>query len=215
LIVSSEYLGECRDCDVLSKERDPLKDSYKRRQKLEALWDQILVQELRPCDIAPRPCEAVDESRGNKIIVGATDHDGDGFHLQLKDLCEPRARNEQYVNPETYEISGACAKLIGCFSEPSLDDHVLAIDPAKCLIDSQNGFVETDFDSSCRLGTGPLPRIPTRTNFSDFCASVASGAARRQKARAAASARCMIVIPLSCVGSALRRSSASRRSGAT
>ena len=48
-----------------------------------------------------------------------------------KIACRHRDRTSAYVNLEAYEVSGACAKLIGCFSEPSLDDHVLAIDPAK------------------------------------------------------------------------------------
>src|SRR5262245_57787070 len=52
-----------------------------------------------------------------------------------------------------------------------------------CLIDIQNGFVETDFARSCGLGTGPMPRIPTRAVFSDFCASVASGASARPSPR--------------------------------
>ncbi len=64
-----------------------------------------------------------------------------------------------------------------------------------CFIDSQNGLLATDRDSSRGLGTGPMPRIPTRTFFSDFCASAASGAARRQPAKAAASATCMILMP--------------------
>jgi len=63
--------------------------------------------------ITPRPCEAVDESCGNEITFGATDHDGDGFRFQLEDLCQARASNEQYVDLEAYEVSGACAKLIG------------------------------------------------------------------------------------------------------
>src|SRR5262245_38892085 len=46
------------------------------------------------------------------------------------------------------------------------------------LIDRQNGFVETDVASSCALGAGPIPRIPTRAIFFDSCASTASGAAR-------------------------------------
>src|SRR3989442_4852351 len=56
-----------------------------------------------------------------------------------------------------------------------------------CRIDSQNGFVETDFASSCGLGTGPMPRIPTRAIFSDFCASGATGAKNRLEVRATAS----------------------------
>src|SRR5712691_8579028 len=56
-----------------------------------------------------------------------------------------------------------------------------------CRIDSQNGFVETDFARSCGLGTGPMPRIPTRAIFSDFCASGATGAKNRLEVRATAS----------------------------
>src|SRR3989442_7077791 len=56
-----------------------------------------------------------------------------------------------------------------------------------CLIDIQNGFVETDFARSCGLGTGPMPRIPTRAIFSDFCASGATGAKNRLEVRATAS----------------------------
>jgi hypothetical protein len=41
--------------------------------------------------LPPRACEAGDESCGNKILVGATDHDGDRFRFQLKDLCQARA----------------------------------------------------------------------------------------------------------------------------
>src|SRR5262245_36541641 len=46
-----------------------------------------------------------------------------------------------------------------------------------CLIEIQNGLVETDVAKACGLGTGPRPRIPTRAVFSDFCASTAGGAA--------------------------------------
>src|SRR5213593_4104547 len=56
-----------------------------------------------------------------------------------------------------------------------------------CLIDIQNGFDETDFARSCGLGTGPMPRIPTRAIFSDFCASTVSGARLMLKARTTAS----------------------------
>jgi len=90
--------GECRSCDILSKKRDLGKIRYKRFEKLETLWDEIIVQELGPRDIAPRPWEAVDESCGDKILVGATDHDGDGFRFPLKDLCQARARDEQYID---------------------------------------------------------------------------------------------------------------------
>src|SRR5262252_7392649 len=58
-----------------------------------------------------------------------------------------------------------------------------------CLIDIQNGFVETDFARSCGLGTGPMPRIPTRAIFSDFCASAANGTARIALALVAMNAR--------------------------
>src|SRR2546428_8744261 len=56
-----------------------------------------------------------------------------------------------------------------------------------CLIDSHNGFVATDFASSCGLGAGPMPRIPTCGIFSDFCASPPSGARARLTVRATAS----------------------------
>src|SRR5882724_10159760 len=59
----------------------------------------------------------------------------------------------------------------------------------RCLIDSQNGFVETDFASSCGLGAGPMPRIPTRAIFPACCASAASGAARRPPAKLQMNAR--------------------------
>src|SRR3989442_6374231 len=65
-----------------------------------------------------------------------------------------------------------------------------------CLIDIQNGFVETDFARSCGLGTGPMPRIPTRAIFSDFCASAASGARRMLPARTTAS-------PISRIGTSV------------
>jgi len=55
----------------------------------------------------------VDESGRNKIIVGAPNHDGDGFGFPLKDLSQVRAGNEQYVDLKADEVSGACAKLIG------------------------------------------------------------------------------------------------------
>src|SRR5262249_30484195 len=113
LTVPSGCLGECRGRDILSKKRDLGKIRYKRFEKLETLWDEIIVQELGPRDIAPRPWEAVDEFCGDKILVGATDHDGDGFRFPLKDLCQARARDEPYIDLETYEVSGACARLIG------------------------------------------------------------------------------------------------------
>src|SRR5436190_11675620 len=73
-----------------------------------------------------------------------------------------------------------------------------------CLIDIQNGLVETDLARSCGLGTGPRPRIPTRAIFSDFCAST-GGAARAPRARATASAaRMTIMPPPPCAGSARR-----------
>jgi len=46
LTVPSGYLGECRGCDILSKKRDLRKIRYKRFEKLETLWDEIIVQEL-------------------------------------------------------------------------------------------------------------------------------------------------------------------------
>jgi hypothetical protein len=46
LIVPIEYLGEYRSCDILSKERDLCKIRYKRFEELEALWDELIVQEL-------------------------------------------------------------------------------------------------------------------------------------------------------------------------
>jgi hypothetical protein len=90
-----------------------LKDSVQRFEKLEALRDEIIVKDLGPGDIAPRPCEAVDESCRNEIAFGATNHDGDGFRFQLKELCQARAPDEQDVDLEVYEVSGACAKLSG------------------------------------------------------------------------------------------------------
>src|ERR1700741_5257311 len=56
--------------------------------------------------------------------------------------------------------------------------------PPSCLIDSQNSLVATDWASSSGLGAEPRLRIPTRAFFSDFCASAASGAARRPPLRA-------------------------------
>src|SRR5215467_1957860 len=44
--VLSGYLGECRRCDILSKKRDLRKIRYKHSEKLEALRDEIIVQEL-------------------------------------------------------------------------------------------------------------------------------------------------------------------------
>ncbi len=46
LIVSSAHLGDGRECDVLLKERDLRKSRYKRSEKFEALWDEIIVKNL-------------------------------------------------------------------------------------------------------------------------------------------------------------------------
>src|SRR2546425_3835468 len=64
-----------------------------------------------------------------------------------------------------------------------------------CLIDSQNWLVETDCASSCGLGAGPMLRIPTRTIFSDFCASAANGVARKTAPVPARNVRRSIIRP--------------------
>src|SRR5713101_899907 len=102
LIIPSAHLGDCRECDVLLKERDLRTSRYKRFEKFEALCGQLIAKNLLTCDIAPRPCEAVDESSGNESTFGATYHDGDGFRFQLEDLCQARVSNEQYVDLEAY-----------------------------------------------------------------------------------------------------------------
>ena len=71
LIVPSEYLWPCRGRDILSKERDLRKIRDQRLEKLEALGDEIIVQDLGPCDIAARLGEAVDESCSHEITFGA------------------------------------------------------------------------------------------------------------------------------------------------
>jgi hypothetical protein len=102
LIVLSAHQGNGRECDVLLKERDLRKRRYKRFEKFEALWGEIIAKNLRTCDIAPWPREAVDESGGNEINLGATDHDGNGFRFLLEDLCQARSSNEQYVDVEAH-----------------------------------------------------------------------------------------------------------------
>jgi hypothetical protein len=68
-----------------------------------------------------------------------------------------RERNDDRAEPATPHRS-----------PPAASDHSLG---AGEPVHRWCGFVETDFASSCGLGTGPMPRIPTRTIFSDFCAS--------------------------------------------
>ena len=46
LIEPIEYLGERRGCDILAKDRDLRKIRYNRFEKLEALRNEIIVQEL-------------------------------------------------------------------------------------------------------------------------------------------------------------------------
>jgi len=83
--------------------------------------------------LPPGLARLLNETRRHEIALGTTDYDGDGHRFQLKDLRQSFARDEQYIDFEAYEISGALAELIGRFAEPSLDDHVLALDPAEFL----------------------------------------------------------------------------------
>jgi len=63
----------------------------------------ILPQALRGCR---RVLRQPDSRRRDRSRWG-------WFRFHLKDLCKARARNEEYVDLETYEVSGASAKLIG------------------------------------------------------------------------------------------------------
>jgi hypothetical protein len=46
LTIPSGCLREGRSCDILSKKRDLGKIRYERFEKLETLWNEIIVQEL-------------------------------------------------------------------------------------------------------------------------------------------------------------------------
>ena len=118
--------------------------------------------------LPPRLGEAVDEPCRNKIIVGPTHHDGDGLRFELKDLCQTFARDEQYIDFEAHKVGGALAKLVSRFTEPSHDEHVLAIDPAQIPHRDPERVCRTDFASSggSELGRCPeFPRAPSSLAF--------------------------------------------------
>src|SRR5262249_6175078 len=93
--------------------------------------DEVIAERLHAGDVAPRPRKAVDESCTDEITPSRRDNDRNGLRLQLEQLCQPRAADEEGVDLEPYEFGSARAELVDGFAEAPLDDDVLTVYPAK------------------------------------------------------------------------------------
>jgi hypothetical protein len=102
-------------------------------EKLEPLRDQIVAENLKPGEIATRPREAGDEPSSDQIRASANHYDWDGIRFHLEESREAGTPRDHHVEVESHQFSGGWPSLIFCFGESSLDDKVLAFDPAQGL----------------------------------------------------------------------------------